>query len=406
MTKEEILTGLDIGTTRTCAVVSRVDKEGSIEILGFGSSPTSGGLRKGVIINLENTVRAIEEAVEKAEEMADVKVKESIANVGGIYLKGINSSGSRKITRGNKEIAKGDVKSVMDASCALTIPLDQEIIFISPQEYIVDGHDGIKEPPVGILGENIDVKVHLLMGAITSMQNIVKSINLAGLRVKNIIPGIFGSRLAVLDEEEVENGVVLIDIGGGTTDIAIFVKGALIHTHILGLGGEQITGDIAIGLRSSQEVAERIKKEYGCAYSLVPQEGEFEVPGLGGRASNFFSVMMLNEIIQARIEEIFELVKAEVKKTGYEDLLSAGAVLSGGVANTRGISELAGEILKLPIKIGLPKNIKTGEILGELNNPEWAVATGLLRYSDIKGFSFFAKSTFSERLKRWFKNFF
>ena len=416
MAKEEIITGLDIGTNKVCVVVSRVDKEGEIEVIGFGSSSTSGGLRKGVIINLENTVRAIEEAVEKAEEMADLKVKEVIANIGGIYLKGTNSTGTRDITRGNKEITRGDIRAVMDASCALTIPLDQEIIFISPQEYIVDGHDGIKEPPVGIIGENLGVKVHLLMGAITSMQNIVKSINLAGLKMKNIIPGIISTGLAVLDEEEIANGSVLIDIGGGTTGIAVFIGGALVHTHILGLGGDNVTGDIAIGLRSSQEVAERIKKEYGCAYAPLVQEGEFEVPGLGGRENTSFSVIMLNEIVQARLEEILEIVKAEIKKTGYEDILSAGAILSGGVANTRGIIELAGEILKLPVKIGLPRNIRigaglaesrpSGRGIAELNNPVYAVATGLTRYSNMKGFSLFAKSTFSERLKKWFKNFF
>lgn len=406
MAKEEILTGLDVGTTKVCAVVSRVDKEGNIEILGFGSSSTSGGMRKGVIINLENTVRAIEEAVEKAEDTADIKIKEVIVNVGGIYLKGTNSNGTKSITRGSKEITRNDIRAVMDVSCALTIPLDQEIIFISPQEYIVDGHDGIKEPPVGILGENLGVKVHLLMGAITSMQNIVKSINLAGLRMRNIIPGILGAGLAVLDEEEIDNGVALVDMGGGTTDIAIFAKGALIHTHILGLGGDQVTGDIAIGLRSSHEVAERIKREYGYAYSPMAKEGEFEVPGLGGREGNFFSVMMLNEIIQARIEEILELVKAEIKKTGYEELLSAGVVLSGGVANTRGILELSGEIFKMPVKIGLPKNIGIGGGFEELNNPGWAVATGLLRHSKIKGFSLFSKSSFFDRLKNWTKNFF
>lgn len=406
MAKEEILTGLDIGTTKICVVVSRVSKEGDMDVIGFGSSPTSGGLRKGVIINLEKTVQAIEEAVEKAEEMADVKIKEVVANIGGIYLKGTNSSGTKNITRGNKEIARGDIKAVMDASCALTIPLDQEIIFISPQEYIVDGQDGIKEPPVGILGENLGVKVHLLMGAITSMQNIIKSINLAGLKVKTLIPGILSTGLTVLDEEEIDNGVMLIDIGGGTTDIAIFVKGALIHTHILGLGGDQITGDVAIGLRSSHEVAEKIKKEYGCAYAPLVKEGEFEVPGLGGRENSFFPAIMLNEIVQARLEEILELVKSEMKKTGYEDILSAGVVLSGGVANTRGILELSSEILKLPVKIGSPHNITTGEGLEELSNPVYAVATGLLRHSKVKGFSLFAKSSFLDWLKKWTKDFF
>lgn len=406
MAREEILATLDIGTAKTCVVISRVSKEGEIEILGFGSSLTSGGLKKGVIINLENTVRAIEESIEKAQSLAETKVKEVIVNVGGIYLEGTNTDGTKNITRGSKEIIKGDIKSVIDASCALTIPISQEIIFISPQEYIVDGRDGIRKPPVGLIGETLGVKVHLILGAITSMQNIIKCINLAGLRVRNIIPGILGAGLSVLTEEEIESGVVLIDIGGGTTDIAVFVKGALVHTHILGLGGEQITGDVAIGLRSSYEIAERIKKEYGYAYQSLVKEGEFEVPGLAGRESNFYPVTMLSEIIQARLEEIFELIKAEVKKTGYEDFLSAGIVLTGGVANTKGILEVANEILKIPVRIGLPRDVKIEGGFQELSAPEWSVATGLLRYPNVRGFSTFAKGTFFENMKKWMKDFF
>jgi len=406
MAKEEIVTGLDIGTTKTSAVVARVSKEGVIEILGFGSSPTMGGLRKGVISNLENTVRAIEEAVEKAEEMADVKVKDMVANIGGIHLKSANSNGTRNTSKGNKEITKQDIKAVIDASCALTIPIDEEIIFVSPQEYIIDGHDGIKEPPVGLLGETLGVKVHLLMAKITSMHNIIKSINLAGLRFKRIIPGMLVSSISVLDKEETENGVMLVDIGGGTTEVAVYVKGALVHSNILGLGGDNVTNDIAIGLHSSIEVAEKVKKEFGCAYSPIAHEGNFEVPGLAGRESTTFSLLMLSEIIQARMEEIFELIKAELKKTGYEDLLSAGVVLTGGTANMTGIVELGQDILKIPVKMGLPRNVAITEEFKELADPSYSVSLGLLKYAQIKGYFLTSNTGVFEKMTRWVKDFF
>jgi len=405
MAKEEILNSLDIGTTKVCLIVSRIDEDGGIEVLGYGSVPAAGALRKGVIINLDRAVGAIEEAVEQAEQMSGLKVKNVVTSVGGIYLKGTNSNGNRTISRGNKEITRGDIRAVIEASCELSIPLDQEIIFIYPQEYIVDGQDGIKDPPCGLTGENLGVKVHLFMGAITSLQNVIKSINLSGIRVINTIPAPLAAALAVLAEDEIENGVALVDLGGGTTTVSVFLKGAIIHTCVLGLGGEQITGDISVGVRSSYEVAERLKKEYSYL-TLQAEEGDIEVPGLGGRGSHIVSKLTMREIIQARIEEILEFVKAEIRKTGYQDLLSAGVVITGGVSNTKGILEFAEDVLKMPVRLGLPGGIVLRGEVSALSDPAYAVAIGLLSHSKLKGYSTFARGSFGERLKRWFQNFF
>ena len=406
MAKEEILCSLDIGTTKVAAIIAQLKEEGSIEVLGFGNASTSGGLRKGVIINLENTVGAIEEAVGQAEEMAEVKIKNVVVNVGGIYLKGVNNRGNKAITRSSKEISMNDTKAAIESSCEISIPLDQEIVFISPQEYVLDGQDGIKEPPVGIVGDNLGIKVHLFMGAITSMQNIFKSVNLSGLRVKTIVPAPLASSLSVLSDEEMENGVVLVDIGGGTTDVCVFLKGYIYHTHILGLGGEQITGDIGICLRSSKEVAERLKKEYGSAMATLAKEEQIEVPGLGGREGHRTSRSMLCEVIQARLEEILGLVNGQIKETKQEDMFSAGVVLTGGVSNTDGIVQLAEDMLKLPVRIGIPREFEFGTAMASLSDPSYGVGLGLLRHAKLKGYSVFAKTGFIDKAKRWWGNFF
>jgi len=406
LAKEEIVSSLDIGTTKVCAVVSAVSEEGEVEVLGYGSKPASGGLRKGVIIHLDNTVKAIEGAVEQAEQMSGQRIKNVITSVGGIYLKGMPSDGNRSISRGNKEITKADINAVIEAACELSIPLDQEIFYISPQEYIVDGHDGVKEPPLGLIGENLGIKVMLFMGAITSMQNIIKSINSAGLRVRSTVPGPLASSLAVLAEDEINSGVALVDMGGGTTSIAVFVKGYVIHTCVLGLGGEQVTGDIAVGVRSSPEVAEKLKKEHGRAITAMAQEGEVDVPGLGGRGGHTVSKLVLCEIIQARLEEILELVRAEIKKTGYEDLLSAGVVLTGGVANTDGLVDLAGNMLRMPVRIGKASGITAAGEATEVSDPSFSVATGLLMQSKLRGVPIFGKGGLFEGFRKWWQNFF
>jgi len=372
--KDSIVVGLDIGTTKICTVVGELT-DGQIHIIGLGTYPSK-GLRKGVVINIDSTVQSIKKAVEEAELMADCHIASVYAGIAGGHIKGINSHGVIAIK--NKEITPSDVKRVIDAASAVAIPMDREVIHILPQEFIVDDQDGIKDP-VGMSGVRLEGRVHIVTGAITSAQNIIKCANRAGLDVDDIVLEQLGSSEAVLTPEEKELGSAIIDIGGGTTDLVIFVNGSIKHTSVFSLAGSHITNDISVGLRTPAEEAEKIKIRYGCALTAMVRKDEtIEVPSVGGRKPRVLSRQTLTEIIEPRVEEILSLVHDEVVRMGYANLIPAGVILTGGSAILEGIPELAEQIFNLPVRRGTPVGI--GGLVDLVNSPMYATGVGLVLY--------------------------
>ncbi|MBN2497850.1 MAG: cell division protein FtsA [Deltaproteobacteria bacterium] len=371
----ELVVGLDIGTTKICSIVGEIQPEGGVDIVGIGTSP-SRGLRKGVVINIETTVNSIKSAIEEAEMMAGCEIKTVYVGVAGGHIKGINSHGIVAVK--DKEIRQSDVRRVIDAARAVVIPMDREVIHILPQEFIIDNQDGIKEP-LGMSGVRLEAKVHLVTGACSSAQNLIKCANRTGLDVADLVLQPLASSLAVLTEDEKDLGVALIDIGGGTTDIAVFANGSIVHTAVLSLGGNQITNDIALGLRTPAPEAERLKIRSGCAMaSLVDREEAIEVPSVGGRKSRNLSRQILCEIIEPRVEEIFSLVKREVHRSGFEDLLASGAVITGGSTIMEGMPELAEDVLGMPVRRGVPENVHG--LVDVVRSPIFATGVGLVHY--------------------------
>ena len=413
--KENIIVGLDIGTTKICAIVGNVTDEG-IDIVGIGTSP-SRGLRKGVVINIESTVASIRKAVEEAELMAGCEIKSVYAGIAGGHIKGFNSQGIIAIK--NREVSTDDVKRVIDAAKAIAIPMDREVIHILPQEFIIDDQDGIREP-LGMSGVRLEARVHIVTGAVASAQNIIKSCNRAGLDVADIVLEQLASAEAVLSAEEKELGVALIDIGGGTTDIAIFIDGAIKHTAVLALGGNQMTSDIAVGLRTPMAEAEKIKQKYGCCLSsLVGKDETIEVPSVGGRKPRVLSRQLLAEILEPRVQEIFDLVNREIVKSGYEDAIASGVVITGGSTILEGMPELAEQVFNLPVRRGVPSNI--GGLTDVVNSPVYATGVGLVVYGSKNSapeVAFQAHPTrgggsdesifrrVARRMKEWFGEFF
>jgi len=376
--KKDFIVGLDIGTTKICAIVGEVTENG-IDIVGIGTSP-SHGMRKGVVINIESTVESISKAIEEAELMAGCQITSVYAGIAGGHIKSFNSHGIVAVK--DKEITENDVQRVLDAAKAVAIPMDREVIHVVPQEYIIDDQDGIKEP-VGMSGVRLESKVHIVTGAVSSAQNIIKSCNKGGLNVSEIVLEPIASAEAVLTQDERELGVVLVDIGGGTSDIAIFSQGALVYTGVLALGGNHITNDIAVGLRTPQNEAEKIKVRYGCAMSsLVKGDETIEVPSVGGRKPRTVPRKLLAEIIEPRVEEIFSLIQREVLKSGYQDLLASGVVITGGTTILEGMPELAEFIFDMPVKRGLP--IGVGGLRDVVNSPKFSTGVGLLKYAARK----------------------
>ncbi len=375
ITKKEFIVGLDIGTTKICAIVGELTESG-IDIVGIGTHAST-GLRKGVVINIESTVESIAKAIEEAELMAGCQITAVYAGIAGGHIKSFNSHGIVAVK--DKEITQSDIQRVLDAAKAVAIPMDREVIHIVPQEYIIDDQDGIKEP-VGMSGVRLECKVHIVTGAVSSAQNIIKSCNKAGLNVSEIVLEPIASAEAVLTQDERELGVVLVDIGGGTSDIAIFSQGALVHTGVLALGGNHITNDIAVGLRTPQNEAEKIKIKYGCAMSsLVKGDETIEVPSVGGRKPRTVPRKLLAEIIEPRVEEIFSLIQREVMKSGYQELLASGIVITGGTTILEGMPELAEFIFDMPVKRGLP--IGVGGLKDVVNSPKFSTGVGLLKYA-------------------------
>ena len=405
--KDALVVGLDIGTTKICTVVGEVS-DGQVNIIGLGTFPSK-GLRKGVVINIESTVQSIKKAVEEAELMAGCHLTSVYAGIAGGHIKGINSHGVIAVK--NREIGQNDVKRVIDAASAVAMPMDREVIHIIPQEFIVDDQDGINDP-VGMSGVRLEGRVHIVTGAITSAQNIIKCANKAGLDVDDIVLEQLGSSEAVLTPEEKDLGVAIIDIGGGTTDLVIFSNGAIKHTCVFSLAGSHITSDLSMGLRTPVEDAEKIKIKYGCSLAtLVRKDETIEVPSVGGRKPRVLSRQTLAEIIEPRVEEILTLVHNEVVRTGFANLLASGIVLTGGSAILEGVPELAEQIFNLPVRRGTPIGI--GGLVDLVASPMYATGVGLVLYgSRNKGQSRFKVgegnifSKVTHRMREWIGEFF
>jgi len=368
---DNLVVGLDIGTTKICAIVGEIEDD-TINIIGIGSHPSK-GLRKGVVVNIENTVRAVKKAVEEAELMGGCNITSVYAGISGAHIKGMNSRGIVAVK--DREVKAADIKRVVDAAQALAIPLDREVLHVIPQEYIIDDQDGVKDP-IGMSGVRLEAKVHIVTSAATATQNIVKCCNRGGLNVENVILQQLAASEAVLGHDEKELGVVLIDIGGGTTDISIFCNGSILYTAVLPLGGNHLTNDVAVGLRTPAQEAEKIKQKYGCVLtSLVQREETIEVPSVGGRNPRILSRQILSEILEPRVEEIFQLVQQEIAKSGYEDRVAAGVVLTGGCSILEGMPELAEQIFNLPVRRGEPDGV--GGLIDVVKNPMFSTSVGL-----------------------------
>lgn len=380
MSKKDLIVGLDIGTTKVVCIVGEVNPgagsdESQIDIIGFGQAPST-GLRKGVVINIDSTVEAIRKAVKEAENMAGIKIHSAYVGIAGTHIKSFNSSGVVAVK--DKEITEHDVQRVIEAAQAVVIPQDREVLHVIPQEFIIDDQDGIRDP-VGMNGVRLEAKVHIVTGAISTAQNLVKCANRAGIQVTKLCLQPIASSSAVLSSDEKELGVALVDIGGGTTDIAIFREGALLHTSVLPVGGVHITNDISVGVRASIDAAEKIKIAHGCALaSLVKEDETIEVPAVGEGKPRVVSRKILAEIIEPRVEEIFSLIQNEITRSGYSDVLAAGMVLTGGTTLLQGMIELGDFFFEIPLKRGVP--IRLGGLKEVVNSPKFSTAVGLLKY--------------------------
>lgn len=372
---KNLIVGLDVGTSKVVAVVGAVGPEGQIEVIGFGVHP-SRGLKKGVVINIDSTVQSISRAIEEAELMAGCQIRSAYTGIAGSHIRGLNSHGIVAIRE--KEVESADVERVIDAAKAVAIPADQKILHILPQEFVIDNQEGIREP-IGMSGVRLEAKVHLVTGAVSAAQNIVKCVERCGLSVDDIILEPLASSYAVLTEDEKELGVCLVDIGGGTTDIAIFTEGAIRHTAVIPIAGDQVTNDIAIALRTPTQNAEDIKIRYACALKqLASSEDTIDVHMVGNRPARRLSRQTLAEVVEPRYEELFNLIQTELRRSGFEEMVAAGIVLTGGAAKMEGVTELAEEVFHMPVRLGTPQNI-TG-IPEVVQNPIYSTGVGLLLY--------------------------
>ncbi len=374
-TERNLIVGLDIGTSKVAAIVGEMADDGTIEVVGIGSSP-SRGLKKGVVVNLESTVHSIQRAVEEAELMAGCQIHSVYAGIAGSHISSLNSHGIVAIK--DKEVSQGDIDRVIDSARAVAIPADQKILHILPQEFIIDRQEGIKEP-VGMSGIRLEARVHIVTGAVSAAQNIIKCIRRCDLEVEDIILEQLASCASVLSEDEKELGVCLVDIGGGTTDIAVFTEGAIRHSAVIPIAGDQVTNDIAVALRTPTQHAEAIKKKYACALTqLASLDETIEVPSIGDRPPRRISRQNLAEIVEPRYEELMILVQAELRRSGFEDMTAAGVVLSGGSSKVHGAVDLAEEIFHMPVRLGLPQHVKG--LTDVVTNPIYATGVGLLLF--------------------------
>lgn len=370
--KNSIVVGLDIGTSKVCVVIGEMTENG-VEIIGVGSHPSQ-GLRKGVVINIEGTVNSVKKAVEEAGLMAGCEIHTAFTSISGGHIKAFNSHGIVAVK--NKEVTQRDLERVIDAARAVAIPMDRDVIHVLPQDYIIDDQDGIREP-LGMSGVRLEAKVHIVTGAATSAQNIVKCCNRTGLSVAEMVLAPLAAAEAVLSDEERELGVVLIDVGGGTTDIAIYHDGTVKHTAVVGIGGNHVTNDIAAGLRTPFNDAERIKQRHGCARaSMVNSDERVDVPSVAGKGAGSVSRQILCEIIEPRLDEIFELVQKEVAKSGFEGALTSGIVITGGSMLLPGAVEMAERSFGLPVRLGVPARVRG--LVDIIGNPTYATGVGLV----------------------------
>jgi cell division protein FtsA len=377
--KDDLIVGLDIGTTKICAIVAE-RREHGVDVVGVGTHP-SRGLRKGVVVDIDSTVESIKRAVEEAELMADCEISSVYAGIAGGHINGFNSHGVVAVK--DREVGENDVRRVIDAAKAVAIPLDREVIHVIPQEYVIDDQDGIREP-LGMSGVRLEAKIHIVTAAVTSAQNIVKCANKAGLNVVDIVLEPLASAEAVLADDERDLGVCLIDIGGGTTDIAVFADGSIKNTSVLGLGGYHVTNDIAVGLRTPFEEAERIKKRFGAASArYLTSDDVITVPSVGGRRPREVSRKILCEIIEPRVDEMLTLARQELAKSGLDERIPSGVVLTGGCSALDGMAELAEEIFEAPVRRGLP--IRVGGLQDVVRSPMFATGVGLVLFGASQG---------------------
>ncbi|MDP3008305.1 MAG: cell division protein FtsA [Methylococcales bacterium] len=400
-TERNLIVGLDIGTSKVAAIVGELSNEDNLEIIGIGSAP-SRGLKKGVVVNLESTVQSIQKAVEEAELMAGCQITSVFAGIAGCHIRSLNSHGIVAIK--DKEVTQYDIDRVIDSARAVAIPADQKILHILPQEFVIDLQGGIKEP-IGMSGIRLEAKVHIVTGSVSASQNIIKCIHRCGLEVENLVLQQLASCNAVLTEDEKELGVCLIDIGGGTTDIAVYSDGAIKHTAVIPVAGDQVTNDIAVALRTPTINAEDIKRKYACALTqLADVDGTIEVPSIGDRSPRKISAQNLAEIVEPRYEELLLLVQAELRRSGYEDVIAAGVVLTGGSSKVMGLIDLAEEIFHVPVRMGGPQNV-TG-LTEVVKNPIHSTGVGLLIYGkehqNLIGSSDAERSEWFEKIKNWF----
>lgn len=400
-----MIVGLDIGTSKVVAIVGEITADGDIEIIGIGSH-ASRGLKRGVVVNIDSTVHAIKRAVEEAELMAGCQIHSVYAGIAGNHIKSLNSHGIVAIRE--REVTAADIDRVIDAAQAVAIPADQRILHILPQEYVIDTQEGVKEP-LGMSGVRLEAKVHLVTCAVNAAQNIENCIRRCGLEVDDIILEQLASSYSVLSEDEKELGVCIVDIGGGTTDIAIFTDGAIRHTAVIPIAGDQVTNDIAMALRTPTQNAEDIKIKYACALAQLAREGDtVKVPSVGDRAPRELSRQALAEVVEPRYDELFTLIHAEVRRSGFADLIPAGVVLTGGTSKMEGVVDLAEEIFHMPVRLGLPQDVKG--LNDVVYNPIYSTGVGLLYYgrdAHKKGrrdtvFSN-QNNTLMGRIKTWFQ---
>jgi cell division protein FtsA len=370
-----MIVGLDIGTSKVVAIVGSITETGELEIVGIGSHP-SRGMKKGVVVNIESTVQSIQRAIEEAELMAGCQIHSVYAGIAGSHIRSLNSHGIVAVR--DREVYPLDLERVIDAAQAVAIPADQKVLHVLPQEYILDSQEGIKEP-LGMSGVRLEAKVHLVTCAVNAAQNIEKCIRRCGLEVEDIILEQLASSYAVLTDDERELGVCLVDIGGGTTDIAIFTEGAIRHTGVIPIAGDQVTNDIAMALRTPTQFAEEIKIKYACALTqLARAEETIKVPSVGDRPPRDLSRQALAEVVEPRYDELFTLVQAELRRSGYEDMIAAGIVLTGGTSRMEGVVELAEEIFHTPVRIGVPLDVLGLNDI--VRNPIYSTGVGLLHY--------------------------
>lgn len=400
-----MMVGLDIGTSKVTAIVGEVNDNNQMEIVGIGSHP-SRGLKKGVVVNIESTVQSIQRCIEEAELMAGCQIHSVYAGIAGSHIRSMNSHGIVAIK--DREVSASDVERVIDAARAVAIPADQRVLHVMPQEFVIDQQEGIREP-VGMSGVRLEAKVHLVTGAVSAAQNIIKCVRRCGLEVDDIILEQLASSSSVLTEDEKELGICLVDMGGGTTDVAVFTDGAIKHTAVIPIAGDQVTNDIAVAMRTPTQYAEEIKIKYACALrQLANPDDTIEVPGVGGREPRRLSRQTLAEVVEPRYEELLSLVHAELRRSGFEDLVAAGVVLTGGSSKMEGVVDLAEEVFHMPVRLGMPQFV-TG-LVDVVRNPIHATGVGLLLFgqqgrqlNEGSLFNDLGMGSVFQRMRNWFQ---